>query len=101
MRKKKWLPSFYFVRTVKDYIIWVIVWRFGSYVSGPYQEADFNFKRALFGIQERPKRWRKCIVDLEETLEFGLASLYVKKSLSTKGRNMVCKKFFFTFLKVY
>lgn len=65
------------------------MWRFGSYASGPFQEADFNFQRALFGIQERPPRWQKCIVDLEETMEFGLASLYVEKSLSTEGRNMV------------
>ncbi|XP_066921602.1 endothelin-converting enzyme homolog [Clytia hemisphaerica] len=75
-------------QTIKDFIIWVCVWRFGSYASGPYQEADFNFQRALFGIQERPQRWGKCIVDLEETMEMGLASLYVAKSLTTAGRNM-------------
>ena len=74
---------------MKDYIIWVCLWRFGSYASGPFQEAHYNFQRTMMGIQERPKRWLKCIVDLEETMEFGLASLYVRESLSDKGKLIV------------
>lgn len=72
----------------KDYIIWVCVWRFGSYASGPFQEADFTYQQALMGIQERPQRWKRCVVDLEETMEFGLASLYVKKALTDEGKRM-------------
>ena len=86
------IPSHYFkfaFRTVKDYIIWVCVWRFGSYASAPFQEADFTYQQALMGIQERPKRWKRCIVDIEETMEFGLASLYVKKALTDEGKKMV------------
>lgn len=73
---------------VKDYIIWVCVWKFGSYVSGPFREADYNFQRAVMGIQERPERWKKCITDIEQTMEFGLASLYVEKALTDEDKGL-------------
>ena len=76
---------------MKDYIIWVCVWKFGSYASGPYREADYNFKQSLLGIQERPKQWKKCVSDLEETMEFGLASLYIAEALNAKDKALVSK----------
>ena len=74
---------------MKDYIIWVCVWKYGSYASTPFQEADFNYQRALSGIQERPGRWEKCIKDVEQTMEFGLASLYVERALSKEQKVLV------------
>ena len=41
------------------------------------------------GIEERPKRWERCITDLEETMEFGLASLYVREALTDEGKILV------------
>ena len=76
-------------RLVKDYIIWVCVWKFGRYGSGPFQEASYNFQSEIYGITERPKPWYKCIVELEETMEFGLAALYVTETLSQKGKTIV------------
>ena len=75
-------------QVVKDYVIWVCVWKFGPYVSGPYREAHYNFQRTLMGVQERPKRWKSCIEDIEQTMDFGLTALYVKKALTARDKRV-------------
>ena len=65
------------------------MWKFGSYASRPFLEADYNFKQGLLGITERPKQWKKCVSDIEETMEFGLASLYIAEALNARDKTMV------------
>lgn len=76
------------VEIVKDFIIWVGVWKFGPYASAPYREANYNFQRTLIGVKERPKRWKTCIEDIEQTMEFGLSSLYVQKAITKEGKKV-------------
>ncbi|XP_012554972.1 endothelin-converting enzyme homolog [Hydra vulgaris] len=72
---------------VKDYIIWICVWKFGSYASAPFLEADHSFQKAISGVENQPERWRKCIMDLEQTMGFALSSLYVEKSLKEEDKS--------------
>ncbi|XP_065648256.1 endothelin-converting enzyme homolog isoform X2 [Hydra vulgaris] len=73
-------------RIVKDYIIWITVWKYGSYASSLFQEAEFTFISSVLGLKEKPDRWKKCIADIEQTMEFGLASLYVEKALTDSDK---------------
>lgn len=75
------------MQTLKDYMVFHLVATYGSYLSTPFGEANFNFySKAIRGAEVQRPRWRRALEAEEGAIGEELGKLFVKEYFDAKAK---------------
>lgn len=75
------------IQTLKDYMAYNLMRSFGSYLSQPFVDANFNFYSKLIrGVQEQRPRWKRVLDAEEGAMGEALGQLFVKEYFNDKAK---------------
>src|SRR5699024_1642338 len=70
----------------KDYLRFHLISGYASWLSSPYSDASFAFRKVLTGQKERRKRWKRASSLVSYTLGDALGQLYVDRYFSAQDK---------------
>lgn len=75
------------LQTLKDYMAFHLIATFASYLSKPFEEANFNFyAKTIRGAQEQHPRWRRTLDAEERAIGEELGQIFVKEYFSDSAK---------------
>uniref|UniRef100_A0A8B9HR43 Endothelin-converting enzyme 1 n=1 Tax=Astyanax mexicanus TaxID=7994 RepID=A0A8B9HR43_ASTMX len=83
------LTSFWFCRTLRNYLIWHLVIDRVSSLSSRFKDARAQYKKALYRNTMVEARWRDCVRYVQNTMENAVGALYVKQTFAGESKRMV------------
>src|SRR6202012_6307031 len=75
------------MQTLKDYMSYNLVRTFGSYLSTPFVDANFNFYSKLIrGAEQQRPRWKRVLDAEEGAMGEALGQLFAKEYFNDKAK---------------
>ncbi|KOC65561.1 Endothelin-converting enzyme 1 [Habropoda laboriosa] len=74
-------------RTIANYLLWRFVRHRVNNLDDRFQEAKQKFYYILFGREQAPSRWKKCVAQVNSNMGMAVGSMFVKKYFDEKSKN--------------
>jgi putative endopeptidase len=75
------------IQTLKDYMSFHLVQGFGSYLSKPFVDANFDFySKTIRGAQQQRPRWKRVLDSEEGAMGEALGQLFAKEYFNEKAK---------------
>uniref|UniRef100_A0A1Y1M379 Peptidase M13 N-terminal domain-containing protein n=1 Tax=Photinus pyralis TaxID=7054 RepID=A0A1Y1M379_PHOPY len=74
-------------RVQANYAMWRVIKSQISYLTEGMIQHQLNFHRTLFGVSERPSRWKECVEEVSSELPILTSALYVRKYFDNDAKS--------------
>jgi predicted metalloendopeptidase len=76
---------------LKTYVQWHLLHGAAPWLSTPFVEANFNFKKSLTGQAEIQARWKRCVDATDGALGEALGQRFVEETFGSEGKQRMLK----------
>eukprot|EP00592_Proboscia_alata_P016135 CAMPEP_0194398194 /NCGR_PEP_ID=MMETSP0174-20130528/125967_1 /TAXON_ID=216777 /ORGANISM="Proboscia alata, Strain PI-D3" /LENGTH=659 /DNA_ID=CAMNT_0039194465 /DNA_START=3057 /DNA_END=5034 /DNA_ORIENTATION=+ len=74
--------------TLLDFLQWKALSAFSSHLSTEYQNANFQFRKVVYGIKTQSPRWKKCVGLSDGVLGYALGSMFAHETFSEDSKEV-------------